>query len=753
MPCLIQYIEGKIDWAQYGACIAAEIRTKVDSLTNLTSSQFNSTRNLISSSTNSLNASIGSASGNILSQINNSTTGLNNHISQSETSVKGTVNNGVATLANALAGKTSEIIGNIGNRLNQIRSESQYLQNLTVQQVTVNSNQQTIDLLNSIKTTGDSIKQTVIDAGSGTIDIVDNLTEGIGDFIQRIIDALLSLLQPLIDWANETIDNFLFSAGEKLSFFATQIGQFSTNFQEIIRRVQQGEYSDLDKLLSDLKLTNIDLGFYRSLLDIVTIVPLIVQVSTSGFRAFSKQLEYLVNEEFRTTLLTPDENIRAYIRGNRTLDDFLGEMRKWGYTEDGIVDLLNIAKPLLGVTDITQARLRGFISENDYDARLEQLGFAPEERNIIKLMRNQIPPIQDLITMSVREAFSPDIAESFGQYQDYPNNLTPYAAQHGLSEDWAKAYWASHWGLPSPTQGFEMLHRGIIDRNQLKNLLRALDIMPYWRDKVIDLSYTPLRLVDIRRFFEDGVINRDEMFNEYKSRGYDDKHALWATNWTIQAASSGSETEKAERRLLSQAVITKAFNSGRMTRNQAIEALVLARYTVEDANLLLDLYSSNNALDQEDQILKDNKTRIAKLATDGYGNRVISRDDAIQMLLDSDYTIEQANIELDSVDFEFDNRVKAHIVDWYKELYTTYEIDETDLSNNLGQYGFEQGEISRLIAEFSIVRETRTKKPSLEQFTRFFKKDIISQEQYILALKGLGYADQYIQYYLSDALE
>ncbi|GAH93918.1 unnamed protein product, partial [marine sediment metagenome] len=41
-----------------------------------------------------------------------------------------------------------------------------------------------------------------------------------------------------------------------------------------------------------------------------------------------------------------------------------------------------------------------------------------------------------------------------------------------------------HWSLPSPSQGFEMLHRGVIDEAELNMLLRALDIMPFWREKL-----------------------------------------------------------------------------------------------------------------------------------------------------------------------------------------------------------------------------------------------------------------------------
>ncbi|GAI59226.1 unnamed protein product, partial [marine sediment metagenome] len=42
---------------------------------------------------------------------------------------------------------------------------------------------------------------------------------------------------------------------------------------------------------------------------------------------------------------------------------------------------------------------------------------------LYKELAYQIPPVADIITMAVREAFTPDIAARFGQYQDFPSEL------------------------------------------------------------------------------------------------------------------------------------------------------------------------------------------------------------------------------------------------------------------------------------------------------------------------------------------
>ncbi|GAH79863.1 unnamed protein product, partial [marine sediment metagenome] len=74
-----------------------------------------------------------------------------------------------------------------------------------------------------------------------------------------------------------------------------------------------------------------------------------------------------------------------------------------------------------------------------------------------------------------------------------------WAGKKGLSKEWSERYWAAHWNLPSPQQGFEMLHRGVINVSELNMLLRALDVMPFWRDKLTAIAFRRLTRVDIRR--------------------------------------------------------------------------------------------------------------------------------------------------------------------------------------------------------------------------------------------------------------
>ena len=167
-------------------------------------------------------------------------------------------------------------------------------------------------------------------------------------------------------------------------------------------------------------------------------------------------------------------------------------------------------------------------------ARLQQIGIHPDYLDVYKTLAHPIPPVADIITMAVREAFTPAIAEKFGQYEDYPAEFEEWAEKKGLSKDWSKRYWAAHWSLPSATQGFEMLHRGIIERDDLDMLLRALDVMPFWREKLTGIAYRRLSRVDIRRMYGVGVLTEAEVYEAYLELGYNERDARRMSDFTVK---------------------------------------------------------------------------------------------------------------------------------------------------------------------------------------------------------------------------
>ena len=230
--------------------------------------------------------------------------------------------------------------------------------------------------------------------------------------------------------------------------------------------------------------------------------------------------------------------------------------------------------------DIVALQLRKDPELSGLDPELRKIGIHPDYFSLYKELAYQIPPVADIITMAVREAFSPTIAARFGQYEDFPPDFAKYAAMKGLDEEWAKRYWAAHWSLPSPQQGFQMLHRGVIDNAELNMLMRAQDIMPFWRDKLMRIAYRPLTRVDVRRMYREGVLDEGEVFASYLDQGYDEKNAERMADFTVkQTLSSLSKFTSSD--------IIKAFANRMISAGDAKSLLRTIGVRAEDANYII----------------------------------------------------------------------------------------------------------------------------------------------------------------------
>lgn len=219
-----------------------------------------------------------------------------------------------------------------------------------------------------------------------------------------------------------------------------------------------------------------------------------------------------------------------------------------------------LTKP--NAADLIRYHLRQENDLTNLSRDLTRIGIHSEFHGYYHTLAHPIPPLPDLITMAVREAFSPEVAARFGQYEDFPRDFAKYAEQQGMSANWAERYWAAHWNLPSPQQGFEMLHRGVISVGDLNMLLRAQDVMPFWRDKLVAIAYRPLTRVDVRRMYKEGVLTEQEVFQAYLDQGYDDENAGRMTEFTIkQTLTSLSKFSTAD--------VIRAFTQRMISRSEA----------------------------------------------------------------------------------------------------------------------------------------------------------------------------------------
>jgi hypothetical protein len=190
----------------------------------------------------------------------------------------------------------------------------------------------------------------------------------------------------------------------------------------------------------------------------------------------------------------------------------------------------------------------------------------PVKQELNAMFQNAIPGMADLIRFMVREVYREDIVRLYRMDEDYPPQIEEHAARHGYSAWWCKAYWRAHWELPSVTQGYEMFHREVIDKPTLETLMRTLDIMPFWRDKLIQISYNLIPRVDLRRAWEAGVITDEELERRMRWTGYSPEDARIEVQ-TQKRVALQAEINDLER------LVERRFRKGFITIEQARKEL------------------------------------------------------------------------------------------------------------------------------------------------------------------------------------
>ena len=284
-----------------------------------------------------------------------------------------------------------------------------------------------------------------------------------------------------------------------------------------------------------------------------------------------------VDSYVHSARMTPVEAFTALKRGAITPQEYANQVSDHGWSEHFEKVWQEILAPLVGVGDLGRLLTRGEMSDGEFNVQMGKRGYEQAEINKVKLLLQVIPPLSDIIRMAVREAFTPEVVSRFQLHAELPSEMVSWAKKQGLSEDWAKAYWAAHWELPSLSMGFEMLHRGEINQGDMALLIRTHDVSPFWRDKLLAISYSPYTRVDVRRMFKAKVLGPKEVLQSYMDIGYDREKATKMTEFTIALA---NETE----RDLTKAEVLKGFAIGYFREGEAREQIIALGYSEDEAD-------------------------------------------------------------------------------------------------------------------------------------------------------------------------
>jgi len=308
----------------------------------------------------------------------------------------------------------------------------------------------------------------------------------------------------------------------------------------------------------------------------------------------SRAQSYEADKRFRSARPAPEYLWAMIRRLPEKWETFQTYLEETGWSDDLITAWQEITRPLLDNRDLATAYLRGHMTPDEFNQAISKKGYSDRDRDIIDKLTQVIPPVQDLIRMSVREAFDEQAVRQFGYDDNFPAEFGAWAEKQGLSRDWAGKYWRAHWQLPSVQLGMEMLHRREIDPATFKLLLRVSDYPTYWQDKIEAVSYSPYTRVDVRRMFEMGVLGETELLEAYLDAGYNEERAAKLTEWTIKEYGHGQESKMIN-------AVLAALQYGTITESEArtqLEMLDVPAFQI-DSDLALAQFKKEDRYERE----------------------------------------------------------------------------------------------------------------------------------------------------------
>jgi hypothetical protein len=327
---------------------------------------------------------------------------------------------------------------------------------------------------------------------------------------------------------------------------------------------------------------------------------------------------------YRPSELSAAEAAAAVVGGQITPEKGFAYAARAGVPDADFRVMLDTAGTTLAPGQLLDLLNRRDIDVSDVERFLRESSLKDKFIPLLLKLRFNLLGASDYIRFAVRDVFEPAKRAELTLDADYPVILTDKLGRIGYSETDARDSWAAHWELPSPTQVYEMLHRGHLPKDiSVEDYLKSADYAPVWRQSLVDISYTPITRTDAKRMYKLRG-DFDALVRNFRNNGYNEQDANDLAEFTREDVSL--ETRQ-ERELLVGPVKTAAlamYKARRISEDQLRQVLANLRYPKETVDrFVADVEFVREADQRED---------IAAALKAAYVKALRTRDDTVTLL-------------------------------------------------------------------------------------------------------------------------
>lgn len=699
--------------------------------------------------------------GNVIQNLFPQIQGLSPAIASVIYGVNAMTNNSISNVANQVNVVGSNILNSVNNVVNNAtRTLSTMLQTGVSQvQNTVNSLngnlfQQFSQITNVIGNSINGVNAILAEGyretikNSNTLDlIVKNLTAGqdpnitirelnFWEQLQRLPDILITLFR---DLPSGLADNFMKkNIGVGLDFGHTIDEQWQ-KMRIVIENFTRGKYKTYQEAINDMENIGLHAGWVMFAMNISTIALMVGKLAVSKSQPIFEVIDQLSWQDNPTKLLDLNTYKTLMDKNTIQLSQFIEYAKRLGFSSEQAYLFAEADKKLPDINSLVTYFLRGKINTPEFEYVLKEMDFSVDAIEMLKEAIRVIPSPNDLTRIADKRIWGLNLPEKYGQYAELPQQYIDYMKQSGYDQQFTKWFWAAHWELPSPNQIFEMYQRHVINQEDMQAYLALTDWLPFFRDKLLAISYNPLTRVDIRRMYALGMFTPQELVTRYEAIGFSPADSQLMANFTIKfnGDDEAKELEALKNKIANQ--VEALYVRGKLTRNEALNRLVALGKDRQFAELVLNFLTFEQYANSTKPKLETYKNKAINLLIAQYLKGHYSKENTFQGLIQAGLSESEANEEIRFAEIERQALYTQDLINTYETRFINGLDSQSQFVSKLSQLGLNAGEIGQAIVEADMKLQKRFKMPTEKQIQTWYAAEVITIDDVIKYLNALGY--------------
>lgn len=451
----------------------------------------------------------------------------------------------------------------------------------------------------------------------------------------------------------------------------------------------------------------------------------------------------------------------AWLRGLMSDEDAALLLSRRGYNLEVFSGLWLAESHTVSPEDAIQfARRRGF-NEPDTRLLLRRSGVSDSfQQEMYATLYEKLPTRSDLTQWLMRNVFDQQYVTDFrldeGFEDRYWQRFSGIFDALGWSKEFAYLDYAAHWILPAVGQLAEMVQRlrpGRVADNLVftaadyYRTLAEQDFAPYFRDRLLAISYRPLQLRHIRQAYLNNQITQAEVVEFYRDQGYSQADAVRMAGAEEVAK---AQTRARNSRGWTPQALAVAYQTGQISADLVLVNMEGLGFSRQETQLMLQ----RAAAEFQGRFVRLGLTRASTRALSalvkGYTVGTVTRDAALATMIQMGLQPASADAILRSADLDSRTATATRVIASVKKAYLHGQVTLVQARTLLTRAGLAGERVDQHTAAWQLELTPRRRQISAATLHKGFLQGLLSESQVVEALRNLGYPEPDILLQLAE---